>query len=313
MGSYKQRQTNPEYITHDTVVSSILHTSRKIAQTDVPILITGATGSGKTKLAQYIHDQSSRKKAPFLQINCAAIPDALIEPELFGYKRGAFTGAHQDTAGKFEAAENGTILLDEIGEIPNHLQAKLLKVVDQKEYYPVGCNTPMKMKARIIAATNTDIVEAVKQKKFRQDLYYRLNTFEIHLPSLKERAEDIGLLFGYFIGQYAEKKNIAIPKISAAVTEILEQYDWPGNIRELQNLVEVLMLENPLFIDIDSLPDTMFNTEKGLIIKAAEKKKSLEDVKKEYAKYVYALNGFNKSQAAKILQVDIKTVRRFLN
>ncbi len=208
---------------------------------------------------------------------------------------------------------NGTILLDEIGEIPNHLQAKLLKVVDQNEYYPVGCNTPMKMDARIIAATNTDIVEAVKQKKFRQDLYYRLNTFEIHLPPLKERIDDIGPLFEYFIGRHVAQKSIALPEISATAIEVLKQYDWPGNIRELQNLVEIIMLENTLLVNVDSLPSTMFNTEKGIIIKAAEMKKSLEDVKKEYAKYVYALNGFNKSRAAKILQIDNKTIRKFLN
>ncbi len=238
----KKKIRQNEYLTKNPAVAAMLDKVHKIAETELPVLITGETGSGKTELARHIHFQSGRKSEPFVHINCAAIPENLLEAELFGVLKGAFTGAYKDSVGKFFTAQKGTILLDEIGEIPMHLQAKLLKVVDEKEYYPVGGTKSEKINARIIAATNTDINRAVEEHKFRRDLYFRLNTFELYLPPLRERKEDIALFFNLFIHRYVEQKKIPFPKINPLVLDVLEHYLWPGNIREVQNVVEVLMI-----------------------------------------------------------------------
>lgn len=299
------------YLTQDPAVQSILFKSNQIANTRAPLLITGETGSGKTMLARYLHDQSQHKNAPFIHLNCAAIPETLLEAELFGYTKGAFTGAYKDTAGKFFAAENGTILLDEIGEIPRHIQAKLLKVVDENEFYPVGSNIPQKNKAHIIAATNTDIAKAVKLKKFRQDLYYRINTFEIQIPPLRERQKDIPLLFDVFISLHLKgKKNF--PQVNDQVYDALSAYVWPGNIRELKNLAEALMIGNISTIEIKDLPLNFFDSLTGGLIQSASKLIPLEDVKKDYAKYIYKISDYNKKKTARILKVDVKTVRKLL-
>ncbi len=300
------------YIAQSPSMQRIMGLVQRFADTDVHILITGETGSGKTELAKYIHALSMRSHQGFLAINCAAIPDQLLEAELFGYKKGAFTGAEKDTQGKFFAAGSGTILLDEIGEIPPHLQAKLLKVVDEHEFYPVGCTRPQGMNARIIAATNTDIHEAVKNRKFRQDLYYRLNTFELHLPPLRERKEDIYPLFELFITRLAHENKKKIPKINPAVNLILQEYSWPGNIRELQNLAELLVIANTDIIEPVHLPDRFMTDVSGLIYDAATHAYPLEEIKKKYAQYIYELNEHNKKETAQVLRIDVKTVRRLL-
>ncbi len=302
----------PVYIAKSPTMKRIMGLVQRFADTDVHILITGETGSGKTELAKYIHLLSGRSNQDFFAINCAAIPDQLLEAELFGYKKGAFTGAEKDTDGKFFAAGSGTILLDEIGEIPPHLQAKLLKVVDEHEFYPVGCTKPQVMNARVIAATNTDIQVAVKNRKFRQDLYYRLNTFELHLPPLRERKEDIPPLFELFINRFARENKNRIPRIDPAIPMILQEYRWPGNIRELQNLSELLVIANVDVIKPEHLPERFNTGVSGLISKAATGVYSLEDIKKIYTQYIYNLNKQNKKETAQLLQIDVKTVRRLL-
>ncbi len=308
----KKKPLQSEYFTNNPAVAAMLDKVRKIAETALPVLITGETGSGKTELARYIHFQSSRKQEPFVHINCAAIPEHLIEAELFGVIKGAFTGAYKDNAGKFFTAKKGTILLDEIGEIPMHLQAKLLKVVDEKEYYPVGSAISEKIHARIIAATNTDITRAVKDRKFRRDLYFRLNTFELYLPPLRDRTEDITLFFNLFIKRYAEQKKTAIPEINTLVYDVLAHYTWPGNIREVQNVVEVLMISGKKTIEVSDLPLAMFDSAESVLVSGASEFKTLDEIKKDYTKYIYKISENNKKQTARILKADIKTVRRLL-
>lgn len=300
------------FIGKNPVIKGIIDRVNLIKDSDVHILITGETGSGKTELARYIHIKSKRKTRPFMHINCAAIPDNLLESELFGYKAGAFTGAVKNKAGKFQAARNGTICLDEIAEIPMHLQAKLLKVLDEKSYYPIGGVRPVKMNARIIAATNKDIIKAVNAKKFREDLYYRLNAFEIDIPPLRERIDDVPELFDFFVNRYSELNRIPKPEINEAVYEILKSYYWGGNIRELQNVVESVLCRRPKQLSVKELPKELFVSPEAVVIRSAANLDSMEKLKKEYAKQVYKLTKENKLKTARILNIDVKTLRKLL-
>ncbi len=315
----RERKESPEkaseiaFIGQDPSINKILNQADLIANTNVHVLITGETGSGKTILAKLIHEKSTRRNLPFIHLNCAAIPEQLLEAELFGFRKGSFTGAVKDTPGKFKAAAKGTIFLDEIGEMPVHLQAKLLKVLDEGQYYPIGSVQTEEVHARIIAATNKDIWDEIARKRFRMDLYYRLNSFEIHIPALKERIQDIPLLFNYYIDNYIKKYGTPKPEVQPAVYEILKNYSWPGNIRELQNLVETLMYMKPETITLDMMPQKMFDSFAANLVKSGEDFRSLEEIKKDYAYYIWQLAGRNKSKAAKILGVDIKTFRKLLN
>lgn len=300
------------FIGENPIIKNIIDRVNLIKDSDVHILITGETGSGKTELARYIHIKSKRKTRPFMHINCAAIPDNLLESELFGYKAGAFTGAVKNKAGKFQAARNGTICLDEIAEIPMHLQAKLLKVLDEKSYYPIGGIRPVKMNARIIAATNKDIIKAVNVKKFREDLYYRLNAFEIDIPPLRERIDDIPELFDFFVNRYSELNRIPKPEINEAVYEILKNYYWGGNIRELQNVVESVLCRRPKQLSVKELPKELFVSPEAVVIRSAANLDSMAKLKKEYAKQIYKLTKENKLKTARILNIDVKTLRKLL-
>ena len=301
-----------QFIGQSTAVRKILEKIAFIARSDMHVLITGETGSGKTVLAKLIHQKSKRRNHPFLHINCAAIPEQLLEAELFGFKKGAFTGALRDTPGKFKAAGYGTILLDEIGEMPVHLQAKILRVLDEGLYFPVGSVKTEAVKARIIAATNKNIEEEIAQKKFRKDLYYRLNTIEINIPPLRERREDIPQLFDFYLDNYVKKYNIEKPDIQSNVYDVLRQYHWPGNIRELQNVVETVMYMKPQKITIEMLPQKLFGTVTATILKAGHEHWTLEELKKEYARYIFNLMNKNKTKSARVLGVDVKTFKKLL-
>jgi len=223
-----------------------------VAPTEATVLIQGETGTGKELIARAIHGLGSRRDRPFLKLNCAAIPSNLLESELFGHERGAFTGAVTRKPGRFELADKGTLFLDEIGDIPLELQPKLLRVLQEKEFERLGAIRTQRVDVRIVAATNQDLTAMMAAKRFREDLYYRLNVFPLSLPPLRERREDIPALVRHFVDKYARRMNRTIDRISARAMEALSNYPWPGNVRELQNLVEravVLCAGDALTID----------------------------------------------------------------
>src|SRR5690625_2188565 len=235
-----------------------------IANTNVPVLITGESGTGKEVLSSTIHKKSARNNEPYITVNCGAIPESLIASELFGYEPGAFTGGDPNgKKGKFEEANGGTILLDEIGEMPTDLQVHLLRVLQEKEVTRLGSAKPIPIDVRIIAATNQDIKQLINEKKFRSDLYYRLNVVQFHLPPLRERKEDIPVLSQYFVKQLAEKHDRNVPTIDNEVLTLFDQLKWRGNIRELQNILEFAVLFNHNdHITIKSLPEQLITNAK---------------------------------------------------
>jgi formate hydrogenlyase transcriptional activator len=214
----------------------------RVAPSAATVLITGESGAGKELIARAIHRRSQRSVSPFTKLNCAATPPALIAADLFGYEKGAFTGAHQRHAGRFEVAHHGTIFLDEIGDMPVETQVALLRVLQEREFERVGGTQSVSVDVRVLAATNCDLRAAVRSGKFREDLFYRLNVFPIHVPPLRERRDDILLLAKYFIARYSAKTGKTIRWIDKQTAQILKAYDWPGNIRELQNVVERAMI-----------------------------------------------------------------------
>jgi formate hydrogenlyase transcriptional activator len=211
---------------------------RVVAPTDAAVLIQGETGTGKEVIARAIHDRSERRNGPYVKVNCAAIPAGLLESELFGHERGAFTGALTQTTGRFQLADGGTLFLDEVGDLPLELQPKLLRVLQEQEFERLGSTRTTRVNVRIIAATNLDLAEMVRERRFRADLYFRLNVFPINLPPLRDRCEDIPDLVRHFVRRFAARMNKNIDVISNEVMSTLQRHDWPGNIRELQNLIE---------------------------------------------------------------------------
>jgi formate hydrogenlyase transcriptional activator len=216
-----------------------------VAPTDSTVLIYGETGTGKELIAHAIHNLSPRRSKAFVKLNCAAIPTGLLESELFGHEKGAFTGAIAQRIGRFELADGGTIFLDEVGEIPVELQTKLLRVLQEREFERLGSGRTLRTDARLIAATNRDLAALVEEKKFRADLFYRLNVFPIQTPALRERPEDIPLLVRHFVEHYARRMKRTIETISSETMEVLTRYAWPGNVRELQNLMERAVILSP--------------------------------------------------------------------
>jgi formate hydrogenlyase transcriptional activator len=227
---------------------SALDDVRVVASAECAVLIQGETGTGKEVIARAIHDSGPRQKGPFVGLNCAAIPGALLESELFGHERGAFTGAIAQTTGRFQAANGGTLFLDEIGDLPLDLQPKLLRVLQEQQYERLGSTRTMRADVRVIAATNQDLWRMVEERTFRADLYYRLGVFPIKLPSLRERRDDIPLLVAYFVRKFSHQMNKSIDRIPDEVIALLTNHYWPGNIRELQNFIErsVLVTEGPI-------------------------------------------------------------------
>jgi formate hydrogenlyase transcriptional activator len=216
-----------------------------VAPTDSSVLIQGETGTGKELVAKAIHEESLRSSGPFVTVNCAALPGGLLESELFGHERGAFTGAWTQTTGRFQLADRGTLFLDEIGDLPLELQPKLLRVLQEQEFERLGGARTIRVDVRVVAATNQDLAQMVQDRRFRADLYYRLNVFPIALPPLRDRPEDIPLLVQHFMRKLAPRLNKELKYIPSEVMEVLRLHDWPGNIRELQNLIERAMILSP--------------------------------------------------------------------
>jgi formate hydrogenlyase transcriptional activator len=227
-----------EIVGSSQAICGVTEQVMRVAPSDATVLITGESGTGKELIARAIHKRSGRSRSVFTRMNCAVTPASLIAAELFGYEKGAFTGAHQRHPGRFEVANHGTIFLDEIGEMPSETQVALLRVLQEREFERVGGTQSIPVDVRVIAATNCDLPSAVRSGKFRLDLFYRLNVFPIHVPTLRERPEDILLLAKYFIERYGAKLGKRIRRVEKRTAELLEGYHWPGNIRELQNVIE---------------------------------------------------------------------------
>jgi len=234
-----------EVVGKSTVLRRVLRNAETVAPTDSTVLIYGETGTGKELIARAIHNLSPRRSKAFVKLNCAAIPTGLLESELFGHEKGAFTGAIAQRIGRFELADGGTIFLDEVGEIPVDLQTKLLRVLQEREFERLGSGRTLRTDARLIAATNRDLAALVEEKRFRADLFYRLNVFPVHMPPLHERPEDIPLLVRHFVEHYARRMKRAVETIPSETMEVLTRYRWPGNVRELQNLMERAVILSP--------------------------------------------------------------------
>ena len=285
----------------------------RVAETDVPVLIQGESGTGKDLLARTLHYQSARKQAPFVPVNCAAIPEQLLESELFGYVRGAFTDARKDKKGLFIEADGGTLFLDEVGELPLLLQAKLLRVIEDKEVRPLGTTKVEKVDVRIIAATNRDMRGAVERGEFRQDLFYRLSVVDIHIPSLRERPEDLPLLLQHFITRSSQASLVR--RLSADALRILLNYPWPGNVRELENTIErALVLCRGEEITPADLPPhlTAIKPQVSGLEHALLRRRSLADLEREYIHLALEFTEGKKKEAADILGIDRKTLYRKL-
>jgi formate hydrogenlyase transcriptional activator len=250
----------------------VLNQIRTVAPTGATVLIEGETGTGKELLAHAIHTQSKRANRPFIKLNCAAIPLGLLESELFGHEKGAFTGAMSQKIGRFEAANGGTLFLDEIGDIPLELQAKLLRVLQEQEFERLGSTYTHRVSVRVVAATNQDLAALVAEKKFRMDLYYRLNVFPIAVPPLRRRQSDIPLLVAHFVRTYAERMDKDIDRITSDAMEALVRHPWPGNIRELQNLIEraVILTEGDV-LQLSALPSRAAVSTEPVTLEDAER------------------------------------------
>ncbi|TWJ19743.1 sigma-54-dependent transcriptional regulator [Geobacter argillaceus] len=283
---------------------------RKVADTEAAVLITGESGTGKELVARSIHANSSRRDAPFVAINCAAIPRDLLESELFGHVKGAFTGAVKDKTGKFQLAEGGTLFLDEVGELPLELQPKLLRALQEKEVEPVGGTKVQKLDVRVVSATNLNIDKAIAEGTFREDLYYRLSVIPMHLPPLRERRKDIPLLIRYFCGKHGSDK-VTFDK---EALNTLVMYPWPGNVRELENTVErLLIMRSGETITLDELPDKILQDKtlrqpSAAFIKLPDEGYSLEQLEREVVVNALERNNWNQAAAARFLRIPRHTL-----
>jgi two-component system response regulator HydG len=282
---------------------------RKAASTTSTVLITGESGTGKELIARAIHYCSGRASGPFVPVNCGGIPDGLLESELFGHVKGAFTGAVQSRAGFFQTADGGSIFLDEISELGGPLQVKLLRVLQDKQVYMVGADRATEVDVKILAATNTDLQELVKKGTFRDDLFFRLNVITISVPPLRERGDDILLLIQHFATKFAKEFSKPVPRFSDRALQALKNYDWPGNVRELENIIHrVVVMSDDEFIDVPDLPSLMrFSAMRGYGLN-----RTLAEVEAEHIRHVLSSVDGNKTNAAKILGIDRKTLREKL-
>jgi formate hydrogenlyase transcriptional activator len=234
-----------EWVAVDPASRHVLELAAKVAASATTILITGESGTGKDLLARHIHELGPRRDAPFLKIDCASLPPELVESELFGHERGAFTGAINQKIGRFELADRGTLFLDEVGDLPLELQPKLLRVLQEQEFERLGSNRTQRVDVRVVAATNQDLAKRVAERAFRSDLYYRLNVFPITIPALRERPEDVALLVRYFVQKFSRRLNKTVEYVPAQAMDALVRYSWPGNVRELENLIERAVILSP--------------------------------------------------------------------
>ncbi|MFP4520823.1 MAG: sigma-54-dependent transcriptional regulator [Fibrobacterota bacterium] len=313
----EQLSRNFKYVSGDPAMKSIEDMVDKVSQARSTILITGQSGTGKEVIAKMIHHRSPRQGLPFVKVNCAALPEGLIESELFGHEKGAFTGALRKTRGKFELANGGTLLLDEIGEMPITMQAKLLRVLQEREINKIGSESPIQVDVRLIATTNRDLRKEIEDGNFREDLFYRLNVVSIKLPPLKDRKKDIIPLAGFFLERFNEENGYLIKDISTGALKVLEDYDWPGNVRELENAIE----RAAVLAASDSLEAEDFDLNKTRVIRGGEGAlgsgicagMTVAEMEKELILKTLQEHGNNKTRAAEVLDISIRTLRNKLN
>ena len=303
-----QSRSSQTIVGSSTSMQGVFKYIKKLAPTDLSILVLGETGTGKELIAQELHKQSERNAAPFISINCGAIPENLLESELFGHKKGAFTGAHNDKIGKFEAADGGTIFLDEIGEMPMTLQVKLLRVLQERKIERIGEIEARPINIRVVSATNKDLEEEIRTGNFREDLYYRLNEVSIELPPLRERGSDIYEIAKYFLRKYTQQYNSNIEDFSKEAIDAMQGYYWPGNVRQLESKVKraVIMSEE----DKISAIDLSLKQIEGVSLRPLEIVS--EEFKLNYVREALELNNWNKTQTARDLDVDPRTIFRYI-
>lgn len=293
----------------------IVQLAETVAPTESTILIQGESGTGKEVIARYIHQLSLRTDGPFLSINCGALPESLLESELFGHVKGSFTGAVKDKSGLFTAAAGGTFFLDEIGETTAATQVKLLRVLQHREVIPVGATEAIPIDTRLVAATNRDLEEEIKRGSFRSDLFYRLNVIALHLPPLRERRDDIPLLVDWFLHKASELRSEPPKQVSTAALDILQSFNWPGNVRELENALEraVILTAGPI-IDVAVLPERITQRRaEPLVSERMRTNPTLEAIERAYILWVLQSEGGNKTRAADVLGIDPSTLYRKLS
>ena len=293
----------------------VLRLAEQVAPTDSTVLIQGESGTGKEVLAHFIHNLSNRVDGPFLSINCGALPENLLESELFGHVKGSFTGAVRDKQGLFAAARGGTFFLDEVGEMPPSLQIKLLRVLQEREVIPVGATETIPVDVRIVAATNRDLEEEVRRGHFRSDLFYRLNVIAVELPSLRDRRDDLVLLIDHFFQELAADGGNASKALSSDALDAVMVYDWPGNVRELQNALEhAVVLSKGSLIEPTALPERITRRRREpLVAERSSPNPSLDVIERAYIMWVLQAEGGNKTRAAEVLGIDPSTLYRKLS
>jgi len=287
----------------------------RVTETALPVVIYGESGTGKELVARAIHNQSIRRDQPFIAVNCAAIPPQLLESELFGHVKGAFTDASHSRPGLFVEAKGGTVFLDEIAEMPLDMQVKLLRVLQERKVRPVGSDTEVAFEARVIAATNRDLEHEVDERRFREDLFYRINVLQIAVPPLRARTDDVLVLAQYFLERGAARNNKPVEGISSAAARVLVDYDWPGNVRELENCMERAVAMCKLSeITIDDLPQRLIASRAALVMSPASRQEmiTLQEMERRYIRHVLKLYKGNKTHAAKALGIDRRSLYRRL-
>jgi two-component system response regulator HydG len=293
-------------------MQQVVKTARQVAASDIPVLIMGESGTGKELIARAIHNNSRRRKQRLVALNCAGLSESILEDELFGHVRGAFTGAQSEREGRFEHADRGTLMLDEVGDMPPAMQAKLLRVLENGEVVRLGSNEPIRVDVRLISATNKKLDELVADRQFREDLFFRINGMSIHLPPLRERREDIPLLLLYFVQQAAEKYHKEIEGVTPEAQQILMSYGWPGNVRQLKNVVERMVVLSPgPHLGLETLPPEI-RPASGEILGGMNNLVgiSIEQAEKELIRNTLKLVNGNREQAAKILGIGERTLYR---
>ena len=291
------------------IMKNVMDIVRRVSPAESTVLITGESGTGKELIAREIHNHSLRRKAPFVVVDCGALVETLFESELFGHVKGSFTGATVTKHGRFEVANRGTIFLDEISNISLNIQAKLLRVIQEREVTRIGSSKSIKVDVRILAATNEDLTQCVQRGKFREDLFYRLSVVPIHLPPLRERKEDIPSLVDHFLKKYSKRTKKQISGINHDVLKALQEYDWPGNIRELENTIErAVVLSKNDEIEPEDLMYHGISSGSSFLNPVGGKYRSLEEIEKQYIRAVLQAHHWNKSHTANILGIDRKTL-----